>query len=97
MKTLFIKTNNINLLRQFECFGIPVMKENDQAVGFLPPSFFAEVNNQHLVCRRLKKWAKNIDPYVVLTLGQWQPINIFWDKTTPSTLLSNLIKIYDSP
>jgi len=95
MKTLFIKTSDPYLLKQFQCFGIPVMREGDQIIGFLPPSFFAGINNQRLVSKRLKRWTKNMDPNVVLTLGEWQPLNVFWEKAIPSPLLANLIKIYD--
>ncbi len=97
MKTLFLKTSSTYLLKQFRCFGIPVMREGDQTIGFLPPSFFVGVNNQLLVSKRLKQWAKNMDPNVILTLGEWQPLNIFWEKAIPSLLLGNLIKIYDKP
>lgn len=96
MKTLFLKTSSTYLLKQFRCFGIPVMQDDGQIIGFLPPSFFMGVNNQRLVSKRLKRWAKSMDPNVVLTLGEWLPLNTFWNKAIPSPLLANLIKIYDT-
>ena len=42
MKTLFLKTSSTYLLKQFRCFGIPVMREGDQTIGFLPPAFLWE-------------------------------------------------------
>lgn len=97
MKTLFLKTNDSYLLKQFKRFGIPVMRKNNQSIGFLPPSFFFGVNNQRLLCKRLKRWTKSMDQNVLLTLGEWQPINIFYGKAIPSELLSNLINIYSKP